>query len=205
MKRKPLALTFILAILVTIMVGIPVVNWYHSSLKIDDSWVANVTQFLEEAKPYPEWNDEYTLHGHNLWLSENGSDQFIGAPSSPNNFTDFLRMLLSKVNTQIKASIDGPNVDNMLKTNRVLKVQFRLGCNFPPLNTFVWTAYFVLDDGSNQGLKGTIFVDRDGNNGSGNWSSWAITPFPTTLIIATSVTVAVIGVGLLVYFKKRKH
>ena len=30
-------------------------------------------------------------------------------------------------------------------------------------------------------------------------------PFPTTLIIATSVVMAVVGIGLLVYFKKRKH
>ena len=30
-------------------------------------------------------------------------------------------------------------------------------------------------------------------------------PFPTTLVIASVITVAVISVGLLVYFKKRKH
>jgi hypothetical protein len=30
-------------------------------------------------------------------------------------------------------------------------------------------------------------------------------PFPTTLVAASSATVAIIGVGLLVYFKKRKH
>jgi hypothetical protein len=30
-------------------------------------------------------------------------------------------------------------------------------------------------------------------------------PFPTTLVIASVITVAVVGVGLLFYFKKRKH
>ena len=30
-------------------------------------------------------------------------------------------------------------------------------------------------------------------------------PFPTTIVIASVVTVAVVGIGLLVYFKKRKH
>jgi hypothetical protein len=29
-------------------------------------------------------------------------------------------------------------------------------------------------------------------------------PFPTTLVIVTSVIMAVIGIGLLVYFKKRR-
>jgi parallel beta-helix repeat protein len=30
-------------------------------------------------------------------------------------------------------------------------------------------------------------------------------PFPTTLVVASTVSVAVVGVGLLVYFKKRRH
>jgi hypothetical protein len=30
-------------------------------------------------------------------------------------------------------------------------------------------------------------------------------PFPTTIVIASVITVAVVGVGLLLYFKKRKH
>lgn len=30
-------------------------------------------------------------------------------------------------------------------------------------------------------------------------------PFPTLLVVATIVTVAIVGIGLLIYFKKRKH
>jgi YVTN family beta-propeller protein len=30
-------------------------------------------------------------------------------------------------------------------------------------------------------------------------------PFPTLLVVASVITVAVVGIGLLVYFKKRKH
>lgn len=47
-------------------------------------------------------------------------------------------------------------------------------------------------------------VDEAGNAGSSETINFYVTPFPTTLVIA-SVTVAVIGIGLLVYFKKRKH
>ena len=205
MNKTALTATVILALLITAVVGAQVGNWYQSNLQIDDSWVANVTQFLEEAKPYPEWNEEYTIHGYRFWLSENGSNQFVGAQSSNNNFTDFLRILLSKVNTQTNPSIDQSNLGNLLKTNRVLKVHFRLGCNFPALNTYVWTAYFVLSDGANQGLKGTIFVDRDSYDGTGNWSSWTSTPFPTAWVIVTLVIMAVIGIGSLVYFKKHKR
>jgi hypothetical protein len=32
-----------------------------------------------------------------------------------------------------------------------------------------------------------------------------IEPFPTTIVAASVITVAVVGVGLLVYFKKRKR
>jgi hypothetical protein len=36
-------------------------------------------------------------------------------------------------------------------------------------------------------------------------STAIIEPLPTTLVIASVATVAIVGVGLLVYFKKRKH
>jgi hypothetical protein len=48
-------------------------------------------------------------------------------------------------------------------------------------------------------------VDAAGNVGSSETINFYVAPFPTTLVIASVTTVAVIGVGLLVYFKKRKH
>jgi hypothetical protein len=41
--------------------------------------------------------------------------------------------------------------------------------------------------------------------GSSETIVFNIEPFPTTIVIASVITVAVVGVGLLVYFKKRKH
>jgi hypothetical protein len=55
----------------------------------------------------------------------------------------------------------------------------------------------------------TLFaIDTAGNIGSSETIYFSVDvpePFPTTLVIASVITVAVVGVGLFVYFKKRKH
>jgi hypothetical protein len=56
----------------------------------------------------------------------------------------------------------------------------------------------------------TVYAtDEAGNIGKSETISFTIEeppePFPTTVVIASVVTVTVIGLGLLVYFKKRKH
>jgi hypothetical protein len=56
----------------------------------------------------------------------------------------------------------------------------------------------------------TVFAtDKAGNTGASETVLFTIPeppePFPTTVVIASVVTVTVIGLGLLVYFKKRKH
>jgi multisubunit Na+/H+ antiporter MnhC subunit len=56
----------------------------------------------------------------------------------------------------------------------------------------------------------TIYAkDKAGNIGASETIYFSVEvpePFPTTLVVTASVaSVAVIGVGLLVYFKKRKH
>jgi LPXTG-motif cell wall-anchored protein len=48
--------------------------------------------------------------------------------------------------------------------------------------------------------------DAAGNIGASETISFSVeTTFSTTLVIASMASVAVIGLGLLVYFKKRKH
>ena len=41
-------------------------------------------------------------------------------------------------------------------------------------------------------------------NGASNNGTDKTEPFPTTLVIASVITVAVVGIGLLFYFKKRR-
>jgi len=53
----------------------------------------------------------------------------------------------------------------------------------------------------------TVYAkDEAGNVGASETILFTVdVPFPTTLVIASVITVAIVGVGLLVYFKKRKH
>jgi hypothetical protein len=221
MKRTALTAISLLTLLFSTVAGTHAVTLDEGSsqsiIKMDDSWVANVTHLLAEAKPYPEWNIDYSINAYMLWLYENGSDQFVGAKETNNtdSLGTFLEMVLSKANTRTIYSISESNMNNMLETNRVLKAYFRMGYEFPALKNHVWNVYFVLDDGSNQGLKGTIFVGKDvygSERGTGNWSGWKLTPFPTTqeqfptiLVAGSIIAVVIVVIGLLIYFKKRKH
>ena len=206
MKKTALIDILPIVLVAVIVAGLLVTSWYYSSFKTDDSWVTTVNQLLEEAKPYPEWNDDY-LMDNNLLLNENGSEQFIGAPITNN--TDSLQVFLFKVfseaNTQTVSSISQFDLINMLETNRVVEMHIRFGYKFPALNNHVGTVYFVLDNGSNPDLKGTVFVDKDvwgSEYGTGNWTGWKFSPFPMTWAIIISVIIVVIGIGLFVYFKK---
>jgi hypothetical protein len=50
------------------------------------------------------------------------------------------------------------------------------------------------------------YTDIAGNVGTSETSYFTVeVPFPTMLVAASVITVAVVGIGLLVYFKKRKH
>ena len=194
-------------LLIVIVTGIMIASWYCSSFGAVDSWVEAANQLLEEAKPYPEWNDDYLMVDY-VWLFQNDSEQFVGTWQT-SNFTDSLGDLLlktlSEANTQTRSSITESDLNKMVESDRVLKLKTRFGIEFPALNNHVWTLYFVLDDGSTQGLKGTIFVDRavwGSESGSGNWTGWKISPFPMVWAITISVTVAVVGLGLLVYCKR---
>jgi hypothetical protein len=144
-----------------------------------------------------------------LWLFQNDAEQFVGTWQTSNiteALGDILLKTLSEANTQTRSSIAESDLNKMLESNRVIKLQSRFSYKFPALNNHIWTLYFVLDDGATPGLKGTVFVDRDvwgSESGSGNWTGWKISPFPMVRSIAISIIVAAAGLGLLVYHKKR--
>ncbi len=52
----------------------------------------------------------------------------------------------------------------------------------------------------------TVYAnDTSGNMGVSETLFFNIEPFPTTIVVASVITVVFVGIGLLVYFKKRKH
>lgn len=47
-------------------------------------------------------------------------------------------------------------------------------------------------------------TDEAGNVGSSETINFSVTPFPTTIVLASIITATVVGLGLLIYFKKRR-
>ena len=143
--------------------------------QVDTLWIAEVDQFLEEAKPYSEWKQEYTLVDLTLTLFENGTNQFVGAEGVGlviNNFTEYLQSLLLKVNMQMNPQTDNSSLQKILNADRSVELYSRLGSL--PLgtsNVHYRYALFVLEDYLKLGLKGTIMVED--LNGTKSW--WGIT------------------------------
>ena len=49
-------------------------------------------------------------------------------------------------------------------------------------------------------------IDEAGNTRASETISFSVAePFPTTLVVTSIITASIISVGLIVYFKKRKH
>jgi N-acetylneuraminic acid mutarotase len=112
-----------------------------------------------------------------------------------------------------------PEVSVMVPENRTYyttDIELNLTVNEPDL----WMRY-NLDNGNITEISGnttitslslgahnlTVYAtDEAGNTAACQTIHFEIQePFPTTLVVASVVTVAVVGIGLLVYFKKRKH
>ena len=131
-KKTAIIDIFPIVFVAVIVAGLLVTSWYCSSFRTDDSWVDEVNQLLEDAKPYPEWNDDY-LMDNNLFLNENGSEQFIGAPITNNtgSLQVFLFRVFSEANTQTVSSISQFDLINTLETNRVVEMSIRFGYKFP--------------------------------------------------------------------------
>jgi hypothetical protein len=149
--------------------------WVNQSQKpVDDSWIANVNQFLKDAKPYPEWKQEYTLNAFTVSLFENGTSQFVEATNG-NNLTNYLQGILNRANTQLNLPTDSNSIQNMLEVDTVANVNDRLGSlgvsNSSSSFVYYREAFFVLEDKLDQGLKGAILVED--LNGTNSW--WAIT------------------------------
>jgi hypothetical protein len=84
----------------------------------------------------------------------------------------------------------------------------------------VFSVHFMLDSGTPVEISGNTTLeglavgahnvmvfgfDASGNMGSSETLFFTIEPFPTALVLASVITVAVVGIGLLVYFRKRKR
>jgi hypothetical protein len=140
----------------------------------DISWVAIVNQYLNDSMPFPDWKiDPYSLNAYSMFLSENGTDTFVGA-SNGNDFSAYLLSIISKANKQVNSSIPDSYIDNLIQSGKVLRFHVREMLMFPQGGFRAWYFYFVLDYPVNQDLKGLVFVEHPLNT-THMWESWAIT------------------------------
>jgi hypothetical protein len=127
---------------------------------------------LNNAQPYPQWKDEYTLNAYTITLFENGTSTFINATNG-DSFSSYLLNVMTRADSQM-SSVSDAFVNNVTQNDKVIYLRSRLGTNFAQAGTFVWDTYFVLEDNLYQGsLKGTIFVEHDSDNVR-TWQHWAI-------------------------------
>lgn len=145
-----------------------------TSNEIDTSWIILVNQYLNDSMPYPEWKiNPYTLNAYSIFLSDNGTDTFVGA-SNGNGFSAYLLSIISKANRQVNSSIPDSYIDNLIQSGKVLRFHVREMLMFNQGGFRAWYFYFVLDYPLNQDLKGLVFVEHPLNT-THMWESWAIT------------------------------
>lgn len=100
-----------------------------------------------------------------------------------------------------------------LDVNTSISMDYSVPSDLTP--PYYVTANDVLHDLSDGTHNLTIYVETDIGGLVGKFnetisfevdtSTAIVEPFPTTLVIASAITVAFVAIALLVYFKKRKH
>jgi N-acetylneuraminic acid mutarotase len=108
---------------------------------------------------------------------------------SPENKTYYttdieLNLIVSEPDLWMRYNLDNENITEILGNTTIN------GLYFGAHNLTV----YATDEADNTGASETIYFNVE-----------VPEPFPTTMVLVSVVTVTIIGVGLLVYFKKRKH
>jgi len=133
-------------------------------------------------------NEEYTPIGY-------GTIPTVSVVSPENKMYDVnnvsLTFTVSKPTSWIGYSLDGQQ-NVTIKGNTTI-AELSNGLH----NVTVYANDTLGNTGMSETIYFTIAFERDPRQPS--------EPFPTTLVIASIASVAVIGIGLLIYFKKRRH
>ncbi len=195
-------------------------NIYDAGYKADwkqyDQWInPELTEFSFNLTDVPDGNHSIIVHA-----AEEGS--YIPAYNSSNPMTrnDFYINDTSTVFFVVDTT--SPKVSILSLENRTYNTP-DVSLDFAVSESFSHVIY-SLDGKNNVTISGnmtlaglpngdhnvTIYAtDVAGNTGGSEITYFTVDvpePFPTTLVVAASIaTVAVVGVGLLVYFKKRKN
>jgi hypothetical protein len=193
MKRRALALTLIL-LLISMVAGSKFVDWAEASPQETQSHIMSFEDAIEAANTgtIPEqslimfWLSSYPKG--DLFVNDSGAPSFL-MWLAPNGTFYEAEYPNGRVMGEIGHTTDQENwVWNATAASYIWHLIFPYG-----------EEYTLFAN------NGTIIIHFPGKYGPPPLIDQPPEPFPTTLVIAITVSVAVIGVGLLVYFKKRKQ
>lgn len=206
---------------------------YDRARAIDALWVywadsRNKTH-VEEAKSF--YSHSYGGISSKMGSTYFGDAVLPELSEGEHNITVWVRAQVNQITTYIpfwaafsktiNFTIDtvAPSVTLLIPENTTYK-EPKASLNFTLNEPFSELAY-CLDGQDNVTINGnttltelpngdhnvTVYAtDEFGNTGASETMYFSVLePFPATLVIASVITVAVVGVGLLVYFKKRKR
>jgi hypothetical protein len=131
---------------------------------------------------------------------------------------DFFSHIRDKATTYFTIDATPPSISSLSIQNETY-TQLSLPLNFSVNESTSWMGYSV-DNEANRTLTGNTTLtanlgrhslvlyanDTAGNMGASPTTIFSIVePFPTTLVVASTITVTVICISLLVFFRKHKH
>jgi hypothetical protein len=178
---------------------------------VDKNYWSNYTAEYPNAKE---------LDNSGIWDTPYVYDKFVGGSHGNDPCIDY-HPLMQPIEVPAFPDITVPAVSVVSPENKTYdssNVSLAFGIDEP----IVWVGY-SLDGRENvtvtgnttltelsNGLHSVVVYANDtfGNMGRSEAATFTVDasePFPTTLVVASIVSVAVIGIGLLVYFKKRKR
>jgi hypothetical protein len=206
---------------------------YDRARAIDALWIywgdsRNETHVKEAKSLYPHIYGGFSSKSENTYfgntvlpeLSEGSHNLTVWVEAEHDQVTTS-RPLWAAFSQTITFTIDtvAPNVTVLSSESNVYKT-FSVPLNFTVNEPYSKVTY-CLDGEDNVTMSGnttltglangdhnvTVYAaDEFGNTGASEITYFTVeTPFPTELVVASVVSVAIVGAGLLVYFKKRKH
>jgi len=192
MKREILVIPF--AVLLAVLSIAVFVGDNKTDSILDSTWIETINLQLDAAKPFPdELPLEYGMN-ENVWLWQNGTEEYVTGPES--ELTQFLFQTLSRVNAVENRTLTDEEAERIKENNVAVKLRLRYVSSRnivtaklvqPQLRDGILTneegyqvlkllteVLFITMDNLNEDLEARILV-RSEEDQTQQWSVWKIT------------------------------
>ena len=195
MKRTALALTIILALLFSLMIGTQFINLGRANPISEERWAESPIISIQSPVDDETFSSNdvplnFTITKHEHWLIRGGKEEYKNMLSSVNITLD------GKLYRQIEvvSNLSSPFSYSGILTNLpdgVHNLAIQTECEGWDLEIHGLWARKLMYENSSDLITFTVYEPE---------------PFPVTVVVAaTAISATVVGVGLMVYFKNRKR